>query len=466
MGPRRSTATVLLAALLVLAGCSTLLGGGSTPASTDDGATPPPTTADGSTGPTGTPSAAPAPTATPSPVATPTPTPTATPSPTPTPTTTATPTPTPTATPSPTPVPPARNLSDGVGESDPVVVRGGELPVNATAVYQRVERVMDADAPVPTVRVKDDGPINFSTTGLTPVREALGYRRDAGSVARCGQFYPAFATGDTVTIAPGNLSADAVELILAHEYVHILQDEVEGYDRVSDIERFAVSRALSEGSAVYVADRYADRYDRRWNGETPLAIRECIYDRVGDATRELAGRYYFGARHFEQRVDSPANLSAVYRSPPRTTEQVIHGLGPDEEPVANLSVSVRQRGRWIGDTRERAGELRLRSWLRTGVDADRAATAATGWGADERLAFDRGERTGVAWVLRMDSESDADELAAALDDLEATLESRNATSVETARVGDETVVAFAGPGSFVADAAATGSAGDVTVTVP
>ncbi|WP_436930993.1 hypothetical protein [Halosimplex halobium] len=333
-------------------------------------------------------------------------------------------------------------------------------------MYQRVERVMDADAPAPTVQVSDDGPINFSAASLSPLQEALGYRRGAESVAKCGRFYPAFATDDTVTVAPGNLSAGAVELILAHEYVHILQDGVEGYDRVSDVESFAVRRSLSEGSAVYVADRYADRYDRRWNGTTPLGIRECIYHRIGDANRGLAGRYYFGARHFAQRVDSPADLSAVYRSPPRTTEQLIHGLGPDEERVANLSVSVRQRGRWIGDTRQRAGELRLRSWLRTGLDADRAGTAATGWGADERLTFDRGERTGVAWVLRMDSPGDADELAAALDDLEATLESRDATSVETARVGDGTVVAFAGPESFVAGAEATGSAGDVTVTVP
>ncbi|ELZ20282.1 hypothetical protein C475_20952 [Halosimplex carlsbadense 2-9-1] len=333
-------------------------------------------------------------------------------------------------------------------------------------VYQRVERVMGADAPAPTVEVTDDGPIEFSSPELAPTTEALGYRRDGGSVSQCGQFYPAFATTDTVSIAPGNLSAQAVELVLAHEFVHIVQDDLAGYERVGEIERYAVDHALTEGSAVYVADRYADRYDKTWNRRTPLGIRECIYDRVGDGTRGLAGRYYFGGLHFEQRLDSPANLSAVYRAPPRTTEQVIHGLAPGTEPVANLSVSVRQRGRWIGDTRERAGELRLRSWLYTGLPADRVDTAAAGWGGDEILAFDRGGETGVAWVLRMDSSTDADELAAAVGDLEATLESRNATNVETARVGDETVVVFAGTESFAAGGEATGSAGDVTITVP
>ena len=325
---------------------------------------------------------------------------------------------------------------------------------------------MDTDAPAPTVRVSDEGPINFTSGRLTATTEALGYRRGDGSVSTCGRFYPAFASGDTVTVAPGNLSADAVELILAHEYVHVLQDEVAGYERVGEIDRYEVDHALSEGSAVYVADRYADRYDRSWNGTTPLGIRECIYDRVGDGTRDLAGRYYFGGRHFDARLDSPANLSAVYRAPPRTTEQVIHGLAPDAEPVANLSVEVRQRGRWIGDTRSRAGELQLRSWLRTGLSADRTDAAATGWGTDEILTFDRDDRTAVAWVLRMDSTTDAEELAAAVDDLETTLESRGATSVETASVGEETVVVFAGPQSFVGNATASGTAGNVTVTVP
>ncbi|QPV64048.1 hypothetical protein I7X12_05310 [Halosimplex litoreum] len=338
--------------------------------------------------------------------------------------------------------------------------------MNATEVYQRVERLMGVDAPAPTVRVSDDGPIDFSSRELTPTTEALGYRSGDGAVSQCGQFYPAFASTDTVTVAPGDLSADAVELVLAHEFVHIVQDAVAGFDRVGEVERYAVDHALSEGSAVYVADRYADRYDKRWNGTTPLGIRECIYDRIDDGTRGLAGRYYFGGLHFEQRLDTPANLSAVYRAPPRTTEQVIHGLAPGTEPVANLSVSVRQRGRWIGDARERAGELRLRSWLYTGLQADRVETAATGWGADELLTFQRGDETSVAWVLRADSESDADELAAAAADLGTTLESRDATSVETARVGDETVVVFAGTESFAAGGEATGSDGDVTVTVP
>lgn len=89
-----------------------------------------------------------------------------------------------------------------------------------------------------------------------------------------------------------------------------------------------------------------------------------------------------------------------------------------------------------------------------------------GWGADELLAFERDERTGVAWVLRMDSERDADELAAAVGDLAATLESRGATEAAATRVGDETGVAFAGNESFVAGATATATSGNVTVTVP
>ena len=83
--------------------------------------------------------------------------------------------------------------------------------------------------------------------------------------------------------------------------MYVLQDGVDGYERVGESDRYEIDHALSEGSAVYVADRYARHHDTRWNGTTPLGVRECIYDRVGDGTRGLAGRYYFGGLHFDAR---------------------------------------------------------------------------------------------------------------------------------------------------------------------
>lgn len=453
---RRPPSIVVVVLLVVLAGCASpfaqestaepgdVAAGGPTPTpgqspggdSADDG------TADGPTA--GQPTESPTPSSTP----------TAAPTPTPTPTPTATPTPTPTAA-----------LPDGVGESRKIAVEGGNLPVNATEVFRRVEILMATDAPTPSVTVRDDGPINLSQGNIGPQSDALGYEDRAGNWSECGQFQPAFASGNSVTIAPGNLSDGAVELILAHEFVHIVQTEVEGYDRLSD-RPFGISHAMIEGSAVYVANEYAHDYDVSWGGETPFEVRECIYDSVAESRRTLAGRYLMGGQYFDQRLDGPAELSTAYQNPPRTTEQLIHGLGPAEDPPANLSVTVEDGGQWIGDTPHLQGELELRSWLSLGLAGDRVDTAASGWGADRLVRFDDGDETSVAWVLRMDSAADADELADAVADLETDLEQRETTHVRSERLDDETVVVFAGSKSFVPNAEATGEDGNVTVSAP
>ncbi|WP_459192801.1 hypothetical protein [Halosimplex sp. J119] len=455
MARRTAIATTLLAGLLVLAGCSALSG--------------PDATSSPATNTTLTES-------TPTDATTAVETPTATSAPETTDTTTApearTGTLTAEKTPSSPSAPPSTEspdeATDGVGESDRVVVKNGTLPVDATEVYRRVERLMGTDAPAPTVEVADRERVNFSEGYLGEVDTTLGFSRrtDSKSVSDCGTFFPASSVGDSITITPGTLSDSAVELVLVHEFVHRLQPNVTGYDRLSELGSYDLSQALSEGSAVYVADEYARRYDTRWNGETPIGVRECLYEHVPGPTRGPAGWYAMGGQYVAQRLDSPAELSDIYRAPPETTEQLIHGLEPSDEPVRDLDVTVVGNERWSVEDEEREGELRLRSWLRTGLPADRVDTSATGWGADRLVELDRNGTTGVVWALRMDSAADADELAGAIAKLEATLESRNAAELESTRVGEETVVVFAGPESFVGNATADGTAGNVTVAVP
>lgn len=351
-----------------------------------------------------------------------------------------------------------------VGASEPVAVEG-DLPVNATRVYQRVERLMNVSDAAPTVRVVEaDDPV----VGVRrdPTARALRFGNATGDVGRCGPVAAATTVGDEVRVDPGNLSAETLEVVLAHEFVHTLQAQVDGIESP----RRALSRenglALVEGSAVYVADVYAQRYDASWAGDAPLDFRECFYRRSENAVRRLAGQYYYGGRYFEDRVDSPAALSEVFTAPPRTTEQLVHGETPASEPPVPLSVTT--PGWERGDGYQRTGgELLVRAWLSTALDQSRVDAAATGWGNDRLLvsvAADR--RSGVAWVLRWDTGDDADQFAAAVADLEPVLESRDATDVRSVRVSSETVVVFVGPGPWVADATATGSDGNVTVSVP
>ncbi|MFC7194987.1 hypothetical protein ACFQL4_10520 [Halosimplex aquaticum] len=143
-----------------------------------------------------------------------------------------------------------------------------------------------------------------------------------------------------------------VELVLVHEFVHVLQYNDSDYDELSNQTDYTLGHALGEGAAVYAAQTYGERYGASYDGKTPVELRRCLYERVGDADREWIGQYYFGARYYQQRVDSPADFSTVYRSPPRTTEQLIHGLEPGAEPPATLSVAVESSGDWRAERRE------------------------------------------------------------------------------------------------------------------
>ncbi|QPV64047.1 hypothetical protein I7X12_05305 [Halosimplex litoreum] len=429
MATRRPLPTLLCACLLVLAGCGAPFGASTTPDSTS---------APTDVGPGATPTA-----------------------------TESEPGVSPTASsgdgePSPTGTEVESSEPGGVGESERVTVTGGDLPVNATVVFRRVERLLGIDKQPPEVVVTDEGAYDFDTIEPSLAQRALGYESGRGSESGCvGTFFPASGGADRVTITLGNLSAETVELILVHEYVHSFQWEIAEFEAAAFDGR--IVGGIEEGVPVYVTEQYAQRYEKRWNGRTPLEMRECLYDHAGEAFRPLAAESLFAARYVEGRIDSPANVSAVYRPPPRTAEQVLHGLAPDAEPPRSLDVSV--DGADAPDV-ERAGEIRLRAWLRTGLSADRAATAAAGWGTDRIVRFGIGVEPRVAWVLRMDSTTEADELAAAVDDLETDLESRNATSLRSTRIGEETVVVFGGPDSFVANATASGTERNVTVAAP
>ncbi|MFB6150949.1 MAG: hypothetical protein ABEJ40_04000 [Haloarculaceae archaeon] len=171
-----------------------------------------------------------------------------------------------------------------------------------------------------------------------------------------------------------------------------------------------------------------------------------------------------------ERVEDPGTLSRLYSSgtpTPRTTEQLIHGLAPAEEPELNLSVSVAGGRNWTTPPRARdtKGETVVRTMLRVELNRSLAAPAAAGWGSDRLVRLthaDDGSRDGFAWALRWDTPADADEFAAAFDRWTAERPA-DAPAYRLTRLTDETVVVFAGDPGFVGNASATGTTGNVTV---
>jgi hypothetical protein len=267
--------------------------------------------------------------------------------------------------------------------------------------------------------------------------------------------------------------------VLAHEFTHVLQHDTGAFQRSyrgireGDGNARRVYLAVVEGTATYAQNRYVET--NLTGTPTPTTWAAYTENRSRFGTYVVAP-YYFGPRYVAQRVDSVANLSAVYDDPPTTTEQVLHGYGPDEEPARPLAVDAdasTDEGFYLTDRRTR-GELFVRLVLEGQLDADRAADAAAGWGNDRVLAFDEvaGDGSAHAWLLRWDSAGEADEFAAAMGDY---LDARgdrsgdrwtdDGTTFDVRRAGDETVVVLAGPDRFLDATSVDGTDGDVTVSV-
>lgn len=346
------------------------------------------------------------------------------------------------------------------------------LPVDEAAVFRRVERLLDVDATKPTVRVVSpaDPPL-----GRTPKLFSLFGVAADGDPQSCMPNVAGSANESVVTISTEGLDAAEVELLLVHEYVHVVQEQssqiavqAEMRDSLTNtIRGTTTSRAIVEGAAVYTTEVYAQRHDLRWGELRPMVMRQCLYRNSPQGVREIYGMYYFGGRYFQQRLDTPANLSTVYQQPPGTSEALVHGLERGSEPPANLTVSVGASDAWAIDSRGPRGELFVRSLLSSDRNGSRAARAAAGWGEDEAVLFNDGGTTvsAAAWSLRFDSPADADEFEAAARDLEATGTDQY-PHVRVERVSPETVVILGGEERFVANTTVGGSNANVTVVPP
>jgi hypothetical protein len=156
----------------------------------------------------------------------------------------------------------------------------------------------------------------------------------------------------------------------------------------------------------------------------------------------------------------------VFEDPPRTSEELLHGLAGGAEPPADLAVAAETGGEWRVQRRYPGGELRLRAMLTSALPGSDAAEAAAGWGNDTVLQFRDGNVTGAAWVLRFDDPAEAEEFATLFGTYEATVEGERNASVRLVRVAAETVVVLGGAASFVSGTTATGTDASVTVRAP
>ncbi len=360
-----------------------------------------------------------------------------------------------------------------------VATKGGNLSFDPGIDYARLQSLLATDVPPPpSVRVLDVADLpNRTAASPPPTFRAFGVVPRPGDRDPLPFRYGAL-TGATgrIRLVPGDKPTPLVRTVLVHEYVHYIQ--VRRGDVTSLRERLPVdttdgafvSRAVLEGIAVDVTDAYVARH------LPETAPNAALYDRVAETLPRGTPAWYandayrLGAQYVDGRADDPRAALAVVDRPPRTSEQLIHGLAPGAESPRNLSVSVDRAGTdWRVAGRDRLGEAFLRTALGE-LPPDRARTAAAGWGEDVLTVLRAPNETDAAYVLvtRWDDAANATEFAAAYRDAAASRDDASNDDRVTAvrRVSETTVAVLVGPERFVSATTLAGGEDRVAVVPP
>lgn len=282
--------------------------------------------------------------------------------------------------------------------------------ISPDLIFSRMSSLLSLTSPptVTTIPVQNASP----PQGRLPV-----FVNFTGMESRQQVESPAYVTGIGNVVYEESLrnSGDEFQLILAHEYVHIVQRGNNQLETVTQINRQdpllfdsrITTTAVSEGSAVFVTEAYRVQYVR--DAQSRPEIRRGDYQNRTGIAKLSAGAYYFGYEYINNSIGTPSQLTSIYSSPPETTEEIIHQLPPGSEPVPSLNTTI-EPGLWDQNpTNIQAGEMYIRSMLGSYLREEAAAQGSSGWGNDSAYTFTNGDQTSIVWVTKWDTESDARE---------------------------------------------------------
>jgi hypothetical protein len=373
-----------------------------------------------------------------------------------------------------------------------ITVLNGSLELDPGRVFARVQAVSGTNVTPPrAVRVYNtsDAFYNSTPSGTTEPILPRFWRVAGLSTADVNSSALEIAKNGDVTgrgdvaiyLGPNTTLADE-RLLLAHEFTHYVQiqqgqqSDLNGALGGTTTQAAYLARSIIEGGAIYTTDSYVREYAPGEKLNSPWYDEIQASYPVGHVTRFQNARYIYGHDYVSTQRDSPTNRSAVYENPPQTTEQLLHGLGPGEEPPTELSVESSTGDDWLASGTDTMGEAFVRHALAGDVGRDRAQRAAAGWGNDHLQIFrpfDGGD-TGYVWVLDWDDTANATEFERTL---RTALDARgNETggvwslsdvnaSASVKEVSEETTAVVFGPDAFVSATSVNASEGSVRVDV-
>lgn len=309
--------------------------------------------------------------------------------------------------------------------------------------WPRLEKVLKAFALLPprmNLKAVLEGLLEDQVTGLYDPRSKVLYVSTAP------------LEGEDLLAEAGLKDLSLSDLFLVHELAHALTDQHFGLlslpltDRENE-DRASAARCLAEGDATWVMVEYLNR---RLPGRNTGGL-----DSLGDAAaamalgRELLGQSapsyiqenllfgYLGGLGLVREVlarGGTAALDALYRRPPASTEQVLHpgkALSGEDAPLAVDVPSGEgwRKSGWTEVGRGTWGEFTIRILLKEWeVPEEQAVRAASDWGGDRWVVFEKGPLLGFHWITRWDTEGAAARFAAAAQkrkDLKVTVRGRD-----------------------------------------
>ena len=210
---------------------------------------------------------------------------------------------------------------------------------------------------------------------------------------------------------------------LVHELVHALQDQQFGLPTVPDQQDAEIARdSVIEGEAELIPELYFDRCEGQWSCIDPSVSTSGQSDRNAGITLVLLTPYQQGVNFVESVRDEGGwdAVDALYEDLPESASQVINPeTYPDDGPV-NVTVRDRSGDAWnrldhqpVSETVGQAG-LYAMLWHNDIIDVENTYSythpAVDGWAGDELVPYtNEDDESGYVWEIEWESAEDAEQ---------------------------------------------------------
>jgi hypothetical protein len=323
------------------------------------------------------------------------------------------------------------------------------------AQYSERTRIDESELSREDRRLIEDGAAPLRALGLVPVGfDALESANELSDTATLAYYDP---LRERITVRGTEMTTD-LRVTLAHELVHVLQDQHFDLDAMLDdgdptADRLSGYLALIEGDATRIQEAYV--------ASLSDDDRERYLDAIGEASGEaeeqlgaipgvlvaMQGAPYALGPSLVELIAAEGGNDAVddaFEDPPASTE---HMVDPRSyfagDPAGDVTVpTVPTGGDQIGED-DRLGALPLFLLLSARIDPLEALSAADGWGGDAYVVYDSGGTPCMDLAVRGDSARDGEEL---LDAFEAWVAAGPPGAADVRVAGDLVLVTACDPG--------------------